>query len=377
MQETLFELRQSPVNGDRVRQARELRGLTQSSLSESLGVDQAMIAHIERGTKQPGEELLGAICSELQMSVSFFRQGSQPYFPKGSLLFRAKHGIGKKAIYRAHAHAELVFEFVLRLSERVSLIPVRLPRDTDPIEAAQQVRKILNLPDGPIRNLTRAVEKIGVITIPLPDIRDCDAFAVWAGPLLSYPVIGLVTGKPNDRTRMNIAHELGHLILHKDVSNAEPSLELQAYRFAAELLMPTREIAREFASERVTLFRLATLKKTWQVSMQALARRARDLEAISDRQYRYLMQQMAMKGWRTEEPNFAPQQIEMPRLIPKIMEVALGPSLDLTKIAKEFCLTEEFVSDTLYPHFVQDSRLTPTPKSEKTNIVSFAKGRPA
>ncbi len=336
-----------------------------------------MVAHIERGRKQPGEELLDAISSELQLPVSFFRQGSRPQFPKGSLLFRSKHGIGKRTISQAHAHAELIFEFVLRLSERASLVPVRLPKETDPIEAAHQVRKVLALPDGPLPNLIRAAEKLGVITIPLPDLKDCDAFAVWAGPLQTHPVIGLVTGKANDRIRMNVAHELGHLILHKDVLSEEQGLETQAYRFAAELLMPTRDITGDLNSERLTLFRLATLKKTWQVSMQALSRRARDLEAISDRQYRYLMQQMSMKGWRTEEPNFTSPQVEMPRLIPKLVEVALGPSPDLHEIANDFCLTEDFITNTLHVSSLPNAQFSVRLKSSNANVVTFTKEKRA
>src|SRR6267378_3903152 len=166
IQDKLFELRRGPVNGRRVRQARELRGLTQAALSEALGYDQAMVAHIERGRKQPGEDLLVALSAELHFPVSFFHQGSPPEFPKGSLLFRSKSGIGKRTISEAHAHAELVFEFILRLADRASLIPVRMSLETDPTEAARQVRKTLNLPDGPLSNLIRAVERLGVITIP-------------------------------------------------------------------------------------------------------------------------------------------------------------------------------------------------------------------
>ena len=347
MQESLFQLRQTPVNGRRVRQARELSGLTQAALSEALGIDQTMVAHIESGTKQPSDELLDALSTELHLPVDFFRQGSPPEFPKGSLLFRSKSGIGKRTISQAHAHAELVFELALRLSDRASLIPVRLPKETDPIEAARQTRKTLQLPSGPFLNLIRAVERLGVLTIPLPELKDCDAFAVWAGPGRTYPVIGMIVGKANDRMRMNVAHELGHLVLHRDLVSGTQELETQAYRFASELLMPARDISRDLSSEKLNLFRLASLKSKWQVSMQALARRARDLDVISDRQYRYLMKQMSIKGWRMEEPSFAPVQLELPRVIPKLTEVAFGPSADLRKMANELHLTAEFVAGIL------------------------------
>jgi Zn-dependent peptidase ImmA (M78 family)/DNA-binding XRE family transcriptional regulator len=375
MQEKLFELRQAPINGRRVRQGRELRGLTQAALSEALGIDQTMVAHIERGTKQPSDELLDALSTELHLPASFFRQGSPPEFPKGSLLFRSKSGIGKRTVSQAHAHAELVFELVLRLSDRASLMPIRLPIESDPIEAARQVRKTLRLQGGPFLHLVRSIERLGVITIPLPELKDCDAFAVWAGPARTYPVIGMVVGKANDRTRMNVAHELGHLVLHRDLLGGTQELETHAYRFAAELLMPTNDIAEDMSSEKLTLFRLASLKKKWQVSMQALARRSRDLDVISDRQYRYLMQQMTINSWRTEEPTFGQEQVESPRLIPKLVEVSFGHSIDLQEIANEFYLTKDFVAGLLSMCSLSPGLSSKKTKAQQPQPIAFVSKR--
>lgn len=375
MQEKLFELQQVPINGRRVRQGRELRGLTQAVLSEALGIDQTMVAHIERGTKQPSDELLVALSTELHLPASFFRQCSPPEFPKGSLLFRSKSGIGKRTISQAHAHAELVFELVLKLSDRASLMPIRLPIESDPIEAARQVRKALHLQGGPFLHLVRSVERLGVITIPLPELRDCDAFAVWAGPARTYPVIGLVVGKANDRTRMNVAHELGHLVLHRDLLGGTQELETHAYRFAAELLMPANDIAEDISSEKLTLFRLASLKKKWQVSMQALARRARDLDVISDRQFRYLMQQMSIKGWRTEEPTFGQGQAELPRLVPKLAEVSFGHAIDMQKVANEFCMTKDFVAGLMSMCSLNPALGSKKTKAQRPQPIAFVSKR--
>jgi Zn-dependent peptidase ImmA (M78 family)/transcriptional regulator with XRE-family HTH domain len=372
MQEKLFEIRHVPVNGDRVRLARELAGLTQAALCEALGVDQTMVAHIERGKKQPSEELLAAISAELRQPTSFFRQGSPPDFPRGSLLFRSKSGIGKRTIAQIHSHAELVFEFISRLSQQASLVPVRLPKETDPIEAARQVRKELGLSSGPLTSMIRAVERLGVITIPLPDHKDCEAFAVWAGPDRACPVLGLVVNKASDRVRMSVAHELGHLILHRNILGGTQELESQAYRFAAELLMPTHDIKQEFDSERLSLFRLAALKRKWQVSMQALARRARDLEAISDRQYRYIMQQMSLKGWRTEEPRFGQQVIEMPRVITKLTEVTVGSNPNLQKLSVDFNLSKDFLTSVLKMCSAQETRYPAREKVRSAEVIGFA-----
>src|SRR5260370_29410891 len=182
MQRHICSLDSDPVNGERVRQGRELRGLTQTGLADLLGVDQTMVAHIERGRKQPSAELLEHMSGELQLPEDFFRQSNPPEFPKGSLLFRSKSGIGKRIIAQAHAHSSMAFEIALRLSSQASLVPVRLPLGSDPVVTARNVRQAMEAPDGPISSVTRAVERLGVLVIPLPNLKDCDAFAVLARP---------------------------------------------------------------------------------------------------------------------------------------------------------------------------------------------------
>jgi len=81
--------------------------------------------------------------------------------------------------------------------------------------------------------------------------------------------------------------------------------------------------------------------------MQAIARRARDLQSITDRQFRYLMQQMSMKGWRTSEPEFGPIKQERPRAIRKLIEVAFGAKATPQEMAKEFNLSTSFMIDLL------------------------------
>jgi Zn-dependent peptidase ImmA (M78 family)/transcriptional regulator with XRE-family HTH domain len=368
----LFNLDSDPVNGERVRQGRELRGLTQAGLAELLGVDQTMVAHIERGRKQPSTDLLEHLSSELQLPENFFRQSNPPDFPKGSLLFRSKSGIGKRIIAQAHAHSAIAFEFALRLSCQASLIPVRLPLGGDPIIAARNVRQAMAAPDGPILAITRAIERLGVLVIPLPDLRNCDAFAVWAGPARDYPVIGIITERPAGRARMSIAHELGHLVLHRHLRSGTQELEAHAYRFAAELLMPADSIVGHLAAEKLNLFRLAALKSAWGVSMQALARRARELNVINDRQYRYLMKQISMTGWRTNEPTLGPPLTpERPRAIRKLFEVVLGSTPNFKHVARKFAVSEDFLLEMI-------QMCAPPPRADarkslrrKANILTF------
>src|SRR5690242_13349968 len=113
MQDQLFEIRLPPVNGARLKQARELRGLTQAALAEAVYVDQTMIAHIERGTKQPNIDLLETLSELLGFPTAFFRQKDPLSMPRGSLLFRSKAVVGKRTIAQAYEHSRLAVELAV------------------------------------------------------------------------------------------------------------------------------------------------------------------------------------------------------------------------------------------------------------------------
>jgi Zn-dependent peptidase ImmA (M78 family)/DNA-binding XRE family transcriptional regulator len=365
----LFEPGHNPVNGERVRQGREARALTQSALADAIGVDQTMIAHIERGNKQPTWELLRAIAAELGFPPAFFQQTTGPDLPQGTLLFRAKAGIGKRTIAQAHAHAELAFEIIHKLSKRAKLIPVRIPYHSDPVEGARLIRKQANLPPGPISSLLRVVERLGVLIVPLPPSNDCDAFAAMAGADRDVPLIGISTGRSPDRLRMNVAHELGHIVLHRNAGGGTPLLEREAYQFAAELLMPATDIEADFAAEKLNLFRLAELKKKWQVSMQAVARHARELQVINDRQYHYIMQQISARGWRLVEPDFGQLDPERPRALRKVIEVVFGESATAESIANELDLSPEFMNNLLLQYAPAPTKARDAPQHRISSKV--------
>ena len=131
------------------------------------------------------------------------------------------------------------------------------------------------------------------------------------------------------RQRFDVAHELGHLIMHGDAEPGGRVVEEQAHRFASELLMPAAEIrdllpATMGGNVWVTL---AKLKEQWGVSMQALLFRARRLGRLSDVSYRNAMTTISARGWRRDEPGLV-TTIEQPSLLPKAVELLTQEGID-------------------------------------------------
>ncbi len=342
------------INGERVRQARELRGWTQIKLAEFANVTQGAIAQIESGYSQPSSDLMTTIALRTGFPLAFFRQESPTSFPPGSLLFRARKTMSAAQRSQAHQYARVVYESIDKMSQRVNGIKVRLPMPADdPEDSARLTREALDLtPDRPIKHVVHAVEKAGVLVIALPvDLDKRDAFSSWVGEDAEKPVIVLSGDAPGDRLRFSVCHELGHLVLHRSsrTSVSESELEEQANLFASEFLMPEQSIRHELAPP-ITLAGLAKLKPRWGVSIQALIRRAYALEVITQRQYKYLFQKLSARGWRTREPDELAVRVEKPRAARQMAELLYGDPIDFKKLAEDVNLTEQFVKEILEAH---------------------------
>jgi Zn-dependent peptidase ImmA (M78 family) len=125
--------------------------------------------------------------------------------------------------------------------------------------------------------------------------------------LPGYPPIFLINKNiPTDRMRFTLAHEIGHIIMHRLPTE---DMEREADRFAAEFLMPEEQIRPQLAF--VNLPKLASLKPYWRVSMNSLLYRAAEIGTIDARRKSYLWMMMGKAGYRKSEPGHIPPETPM------------------------------------------------------------------
>lgn len=192
------------INGERIRQARELCGLPQTELAKQVGVEQPIIARVENDIQKPSDWLVDAIAKQTGFPVSFFHQPNGPDFPVGSLIFRAHASTTLREKTEAYRYAQTVYEVAEALLARMKPITLRLPQlNEPPTEAAALTRSLRGLsPDSPIPNLLRVIEAAGVLVLALPvDLEGREAFSLWAGLEQKRPVIFLSANRPGDRER--------------------------------------------------------------------------------------------------------------------------------------------------------------------------------
>ncbi len=328
----------SIIYGERIRQARECCGYTQTALAKQVGTTQSAIAHIENDRNTPTTDLLNKIAIETGFKPSFFEQEPISDFSLGTLSYRARKSLSAKEESQAYQCARTIYEHVKKMAQRLDLPNLKLDCPEESTHrSARIVRSSLGTaPDMPIPNLVNLLERNGFIIITLPLILPkIDAFSTWATVDTERPIILLSSGKPNDRMRFSIAHELGHLTIHRVTKGRMHILENEANAFASEFLMPESAIKNDLLPP-VSLTTVAKLKPKWGVSMAALIYRARSLNVITDRQYRYLFEQLSARGWRKREPENLDLPHEKPQALRKMVETLFG---DAEEYAEEM-LTE-------------------------------------
>lgn len=360
------------INGDRVKQVREIRGWTQKELADRIQVKQSTISQIESGILEASEEIMQRIVLQTGFPPSFFKQSNTTDFPLGSLLYRGRSSITLYARSQARQYARVILEVVKKIeSTNIKEIALRVPRlEDDPVMCAIQTRSSLGLsPDSPIDNLTHTLEKNGVVILALPiPLNDMDAFSAWVGSDKRRPVVALAKNvEYGDRLRFNLAHELGHLVMHQAMSGAIRMIEKQADEFAAEFLTPKDSISKEI-NRPVSIATLTPLKIRWKVSVQFLIRRAYNLQKINENQYKYLMIQISKGGRKNEPIKIRP---EKPRLLGQLSEMRYGVPIDYKKLAADMNLPPTLTKEILEVHSIK-SQLIDT--NENGKIVSFAEG---
>jgi Zn-dependent peptidase ImmA (M78 family)/DNA-binding XRE family transcriptional regulator len=360
------------IHPDRLRQARELRALTQSRLALDVGVNQSAIAQFETGRAQPSEAVLGAIAVRTGFPIGFFLQGPPPEFSLGSLLFRSLRDTSARDRNQARRYGEIAYECAVRMGDRLRAVnPLRLPRldqSVDPERAAELTRASLGLAlDSPVKNLVNLIERAGVLALALPvKLPKRDAFSLWTHEVEARPVMVLAGDVPGDRLRFSAAHELGHLVMHHALRGSLPAIERDANRFAAAFLMPESAMRAQILPP-VTLGSLAAMKPEWGVAIQALVVRAQNLGLISDSQYRTLFENIGMKGWRKAEP--IPLPVERPRAFRKMAELLYGNPVDVQRFAADAQLSVSLAGRLIDAHAGIDEM--PRRTIDDSNVIRF------
>jgi Zn-dependent peptidase ImmA (M78 family)/DNA-binding XRE family transcriptional regulator len=296
---------------NRIKQLRLAKGMSLDELAALMGgiVSKQAISKYENNLAKPTHKVGSRLAQALGVSpVELWRE---PSVSVKFVAYRKRASLTKSHQATLEALVASKLEQRCRLQESCCPVPFEVPIEEfvapDEFraeEAAEKLRAKWRLGVDPIADMTAILEdhKVHVIEATAPEQFDgisAVAFDVSNKPLAAAVVSRV--GVPGDRQRLNLAHELGHLVLKVPIQ-ADP--EKLAFRFGAAFLAPAASFKREVGERRTSLSvdELVILKKRFKMSMQAILRRFRDLEIISPSYYKDWCIAINRMGWRKKEP---------------------------------------------------------------------------
>ncbi|HAJ26955.1 MAG TPA: hypothetical protein DCG53_06870, partial [Syntrophus sp. (in: bacteria)] len=241
------------VNHDIVRIARESRGFTQGELANRLSVTQGKISKMESGLLGVSEDMLDKLSNTLNYPREFF-YFTEPIYGHGismigELYYRKRKNIPDKVLDKISAKINIRRIHLARLLRAIEIKNnLFCTFDIDEYDGnvekvARAFRATWSLPKGPVNNLIKTIEDAGGIIIEFDfDTKAIDATSQWPPDL--PPLFFININSSADRLRFSLAHELGHIVMHKICRPDIKIMEDEANAFASEFLMPKAEISK-------------------------------------------------------------------------------------------------------------------------------------
>jgi Zn-dependent peptidase ImmA (M78 family)/transcriptional regulator with XRE-family HTH domain len=336
--------------------ARESEGLTQTELAkritelEGATVTQGTVSKIESGVIKASADQIDKIAEALDFPRAFFFQ-SAPVFGYGSSCYyhRKRQDISVGTMRRALADINILriqLTQLLRGAEidaNLAFHRMDVAEYESPETIARLLRGAWHLPPGPVQNLIKTIESAGGVVFRCAfGTNKIDAVSQW---LPGLPPIFFVNSEiPGDRLRFTLAHELGHLIMHQ-IPSAD--IEKEANRFAAEFMMPEKEIGPHL--RQLSIQKLASMKPYWKMSMASMLKRSFDLGKISVFMYRKLNTQISKYGFKLIEP--LPIASEEPTVLKDLINVHLTEhGYSLSELAQLLMAGEARFRKFYYPN---------------------------
>lgn len=326
--------------GDNLEEAREARALSQTTLAESIGVTRQAVSQYEKNQKRPSRDVLVRLSNILRIPILFFFQKRQRFSNNEVVFFRSLSTATKTSRLQARRKLFWAIACVHYLRNFVEFPKVNypdfdVPKDPSNLnfqeieELARETRKYWGLSNGPISNLLWLLENNGgVVSKQELEEKKLDAFSRWHTED-STPYYVLIADKASAvRLRFDAAHELGHIVLHKNLSPKDfksqatfKLVEVQANYFAAAFLLPEETFSSDAVVPSLNL--LWSIKPKWKVSIAAMIKRMRNLRLISQEREQRLFANLSRRGWRTREPLDDQLEPERPRLFQRVFELLL------------------------------------------------------
>lgn len=305
----------------RLKQLRLAKGLSLDGLAAQLGgfVTKQALSKYERGKAKPSPVVLNKLASVLGVRAAAL--WAEPTISCNFIAYRKGSGLTKQEQFRVEALVCGMLEERIRLRNLLhepakANLPIKgfhVKKIGDTEAFAKDLRNDWGAGLEPIASVTGILEDHSVFVAEIDASERFDgvsAVAYDAEKNLSAAAVVSRRSLAGERQRLNLAHELAHLVLDVPESIDE---EKAAFRFAGAFLAPDVILYREVGIKRafIPTKELLLLKQRFGMSLQALIYRLHDLEIISDALCRQWFMDINRLHWKKQEPLELPPEQPM------------------------------------------------------------------
>lgn len=312
--------------GEKLTSLRELNGLSRKELAEKLNITEQAVWQYENESILPRIEILNQLRTLFHVDTKYFFSATYltDKVVEEKVAYRSKDRESRKK-----TKLELTFlnyvDYYINYFERHLITPSAKINDLRQKTAlllqsetqsekknminqiAKLSRTILELDNN--KNLMYVLEKSGIYIIEKNLGSQIDAYSTITKDDRLFIILGTVK-KSAVRRNFDLAHELGHLLLHPnlDMDILTPSelsiVEKEANLFASVFLLPEEEFVLDFMGlvRKSNPDYYIDLKKKYLVSISALEMRAYGLGLMSYQENRYFWGQLTKKDYKFFEP---------------------------------------------------------------------------
>jgi len=297
--------------GQRLKQFRLANSMSLDELVAATGgiVSKVALSKYERGIIQPSNRVLNSLAKVF--NVKIIHLVNPPDIRVEFVAYRKDSTFSKKAQLNVESLVTSKLEDIIKIQDllfhtfnpNLPLKHFQINSLPDVEAASVELRNKWKLGLDPISSITQTLENKFIHTITLEGDKPFDGISALAYSQNQLKAAAVVSKSniPGERQRLNLAHELGHIVL-----NISPDVdeEKAAFRFGGAFLAPAETIYKIVGRKRehFQIKELYLLKKIFGISIQSLLFRLKDLDIISSSSYSMWCRIINKNKWKKDEP---------------------------------------------------------------------------
>ncbi|MEK4075664.1 XRE family transcriptional regulator [Paenibacillus sp. FSL M7-0656] len=362
--------------GENLTNLRIMHGYSRKQLSEQLGVTEQAVWQYENAYTSPKVPIVNELKRIFSVKSKYFytkdmltQRNNAANIDVMNIAYRSKVMNVISKTQTEAKHVEYLDTFINYITAQISLPTLNIiqlreeaieymnhtddDRTTQIHYVAHLARQRLNMEPSTNENLMFRIEKSGVYVFEKAIGEEIDAYSLWTRNDRPFIILGNIK-RSAVRRNFDIAHELGHLLLHYrlefvNLDRKEHKLiENEANLFAGAFLLPEEEFSSDMneITYKTNPDLYLDLKNKWKTSLQVLGYRAAHLGMMEAKDHRNFYAAMHRRGYLEKEPFDREIPLQKPMRIKTIIDLLSNKGL----VDIRYMIEEDWKVETSFFH---------------------------